>query len=461
MELENKKIIENVLTKLGYNSIHDYFIKQTRDKKVTYDAICREHRGQSILKQHNHSPQKLFEQIYPEYKWGLTHFQKPNTKKNDPTINREILLNVVKNFGFTSFEDYAHHARGVEMKNKIGYDEIMNECGGSGLLNNCNRSPIIVFKKWISEIMWTEFMFKNLPQRYFDDDQNKLTWLREFEVENNIKIPEDWYKINSQQIMQKDKGPTLYGKFKSTPILIMRFLYPEFDWKEWLILSGAPNNFWKKKENCLRYLLWLKDEIGFTQEEDWYKLTIRLLIDNNGSGLFDRYNNNLYNLISRIFDMRKWDKNNFTKHNTEKIYCEYLNSISKIQYENCYHLQGCVNLRKLYFDAGNDLLDDIHEVDGDQHFRNITHWKSTVEDIVERDVTKMLYALSNAKKIIRISQMDIYNDKINWKSIVKKIITELNINDIQVYFVSLNKNLYDLHIKTLMEKNPKIKYKIM
>jgi hypothetical protein len=458
MELE-KIIIQNVLIKLGYNSIHDYFTKNSRDKKVTYNAICRQHRGQSILKKYGHSPWKLFEQIYPEYEWGLTHFQKPNSKKNDPNSNRKILLNVLQKNGFSSFENYYDTSLNIE--NKIGYDEIMYEVGGSGVLSNCNRSPFNVFTKWVPEFTWSVYMFKNLPQRYFDNDENKRAWLREFEEENNIKTPEDWYEIKSSQIMIKDKGSTLYGKFKSTPILIMRFLYPKFDWKEWLIISGAPNNFWGKKENCLRYLLWLKDEVGFTEEEDWYKLTIRLLIDNNGSGLFDRYNNNLYNLISGIFDMRKWDKNNFTKHNTEKIYREYLNSISKVQYENCYHLQGCVNLRKLYFDAGNDLLDDIHEIDGEQHFRNITYWKSSVCNNVERDVTKMLYALSKGKKIIRISQMDIYKDKINWKSIVKEIISEINIHDTQIYFISFDKHLYDMHIECLLEKNLEIKYKII
>ena len=57
-----------------------------------------------------------------------------------------------------------------------------------------------------------------------------------------------------------------------------------------------------------------------------------------------------------------------------------------------------------------------------QHFENISYWNSNFKEIQERDKYKMKIANKNGYSIIRILQMDIYHNKINWKDeLINKI----------------------------------------
>ena len=369
-------------------------------------------------------------------------------------------MNIIIKCGYASFENYYNTC--LDEENKIGYSEIMNELGGSGILSNCERSPLIVFQTWVDEFIWNGYMFKNLPNNFYEDDEILKQWFCEFENEHNIKNPDDWYKISSYQIISKNKGNTIYGNyFGSSMINIMKYLYPTYNWLEWLIENGAPKGFWKEQKNCKKYLLWLGEILEFTNYDDWYNLSGRTIIDNHGSGLFDRYNNNIYNLISGIFnDKEDWDKNGFIRHTTEKIYGEYLNSISEIKYGR-YCIDNCINIRHLPFDFGNEQSRDIHEVDGEQHFYDNNYFNSKYRDVQKRDIKKILDALAINKKIIRICQIDVFLNRINWKEIIKNLLTTINDDDTHVYFVSLNQNLYKNHIELLLSQNPNVKYKII
>jgi len=57
------------------------------------------------------------------------------------------------------------------------------------------------------------------------------------------------------------------------------------------------------------------------------------------------------------------------------------------------------------------------EVDGDQHFRQISNWQSCEENI-ENDIRKMKVAIENGYSILRIYQPDIFGDKIEWKKCI-------------------------------------------
>jgi len=306
-------------------------------------------------------------------------------------------------------------------------------------------------------------MFKNLPQRFFENDEEVNLWLKEFELENNINCPEDWYNISSCQIISKNKGSSLYGKyFGSSMINIMKKLYPDFDWLEWLNENGVSNKYWQNKENIIKYMAWLKNILNYNDDDDWYNLTGRIVIQNKGGGMFDIYGNNIYNLICDVFPDKIWDKNMFIRNNTEKKYGKFINSLNaehQIILDAQYCINNCKNIRALKFDFGNDNRKDIHEVDGQQHFINVEKWKSEYVEIQERDVKKMIDAINAGKVIIRIYQMDIYYDKFKWREIIIRILDNLENDDTQVYFISKDCLLYNNHINLLLKNCPGIKYK--
>lgn len=59
----------------------------------------------------------------------------------------------------------------------------------------------------------------------------------------------------------------------------------------------------------------------------------------------------------------------------------------------------------------------IIEIDGDQHFRQVSNWESPLENL-EKDIQKMNKAIENGYSILRIYQPDIWFDKIEWKECI-------------------------------------------
>jgi very-short-patch-repair endonuclease len=85
----------------------------------------------------------------------------------------------------------------------------------------------------------------------------------------------------------------------------------------------------------------------------------------------------------------------------------------------------------------------IVEVDGPQHFRQVSNWGSPEENL-ENDLQKMKIALSKGISILRIYQPDIFSDKIDWK---RCIINNLYIRTTPtVTTVASDPEIYNNHI---------------
>lgn len=103
--------------------------------------------------------------------------------------------------------------------------------------------------------------------------------------------------------------------------------------------------------------------------------------------------------------------------------------------------------RYLPFDFCIPSLKIIIELDGNQHFRNIKYWKSSVENNTRRDVYKMKKANEHHYSIIRIVQEDVWMDLYDWKTDICKAIEACKYTQQNVY-CSRDENIYKLH-KTL------------
>jgi very-short-patch-repair endonuclease len=167
-------------------------------------------------------------------------------------------------------------------------------------------------------------------------------------------------------------------------------------------------------------------------------------------------------------------KNKHTKYlfdcpdcNTE--YCATLNSVSgghwcdctvnktetklydylKITYNNSViekqkKVDWCRNKQFLPFDFCLEQYKVIVEIDGNQHFKQISSWRSP-EETQKVDKFKMIQARDNGYSIIRILQTDVWSDKNNWKENLHEAIIKVkeNIgNPIIIYIGELYKTHY-------------------
>jgi len=80
----------------------------------------------------------------------------------------------------------------------------------------------------------------------------------------------------------------------------------------------------------------------------------------------------------------------------------------------------------------------IIELDGDQHFKQISNWTSP--DIqIEKDKYKIQCANNNGFSVIRLLQTDVLKDKFNWLLEINNAITKIN-NEKKIQNIFICKN---------------------
>ena len=84
----------------------------------------------------------------------------------------------------------------------------------------------------------------------------------------------------------------------------------------------------------------------------------------------------------------------------------------------------------------------IIELDGPQHFRQVSNWTSH-EFTQIRDVYKMNKCLEHGISMIRLAQLDVFQDKNNWKV---RLHEHLKLYDIPRIIALARNNEYDVFI---------------
>lgn len=131
------------------------------------------------------------------------------------------------------------------------------------------------------------------------------------------------------------------------------------------------------------------------------------------------------------------------RNKTERKLHEYLLKI----FPECilsFKQEWCKNVNHLPFDFYIPSLKIIIELDGAQHFKQISNWCSPLKNI-KRDIFKMEKALENGFRIIRLLQEDVWNNDEYWLDTHLKPLLIESI-DFQVCYISTKENLYEDHI---------------
>jgi len=118
--------------------------------------------------------------------------------------------------------------------------------------------------------------------------------------------------------------------------------------------------------------------------------------------------------------------------------------IQHYPYIKCqFKVEWCMKIKYLPFDFVLEEDKIIIELDGMQHFKQVSNWQSP-EDTHENDIYKMKCAKDNGYSVIRLLQTDVFYDICDWltklKENIEKIKTEKNIQNIYM----CNDNEYDI-----------------
>lgn len=156
----------------------------------------------------------------------------------------------------------------------------------------------------------------------------------------------------------------------------------------------------------------------------------------------------------------------FCVNKTETKVMEYLeNTYKDIKISSQFSPSWCFNEETnaycrydmvLHFPEKNIIL----EIDGRQHFQDVKHWNSSVEENRKQDIFKMLLASEHGYYIVRIFQEEIWDDAYSWRKVLTETINMCRKENIVCYISHKDKSLYDKHIedieKTFVLQNIKI-----
>jgi very-short-patch-repair endonuclease len=135
----------------------------------------------------------------------------------------------------------------------------------------------------------------------------------------------------------------------------------------------------------------------------------------------------------------------YCKNKTESKLYDYLKSI----YQNTVHqfkASWCKKKTHLPFDFCIPNHKIIIELDGGQHFKQISNWQSP-EDTQDNDKFKMNKANENGYKMIRLLQTDVFSDTYDWQNELTDNILQLIDNKYQNIFMCKNNEYEEFNKK--------------
>ena len=334
-----------------------------------------------------------------------------------------------KKLGYTTMEDWYKTIRKDIRKN-----------GGGGLLECCyNGSVTQLLKAVYPDYKWFIFKFKSCPNGHwnlYEHQKEYIEWLGE---ELGYTTMEDWYKITVNIIHSNYGGALINNQYKNLhQVELLKSMYPYYDWLEWKFCL-VPQGWWKDIEHKKKFMRVLKQTLGYTTMEDWYKINNKIIINNGGDWLTRYYSS--IELLSLVYPNYNWDKSKFNYNKTERIIKDFLlKNKSNFQFTNDKIDEYCPTWfeERYRYDFYIKLINGkeiIIECDGEQHYTEHFHHRDdwTLEKQEDRDIYKMQKALDNNCSIIRVHQEEVYNDTIDWKKELTDAINEIkNENDTSI-----------------------------
>jgi hypothetical protein len=219
--------------------------------------------------------------------------------------------------GFTSFNDW-YNITGEEINKK----------GGSGFFTTkiVKESPYILMSLVYDQYPWKPYKFKQAPQGYFKDINNRFTVFKDFcnDYLNQKEGFDDFdytnidhlYKLQLSHFECTEYYGVLRCYNESFIEMIKDFignkLIPEMELQEWKFRGQVPKNFWGgKAPNRETITRCFNDEIvkglNFDTKEKMYKLT-QPIISSTGlnTPLMNYFSGSPMKLLEFVFPDEKW-----------------------------------------------------------------------------------------------------------------------------------------------------------
>lgn len=219
------------------------------------------------------------------------------------------------------------------------------------------------------------------------------------------------------------------------------------------VSSGSWCGFCEKKKLCKNKDCYVCFNNSFASHEKviyWSKknkLTPRQVFKSSNKKFFFECNNK-HEINIALNDVSSGYWCALCKNKTEAKLNDWFKTNFEFEVKLQKKFDWCKNLdtnRYFPFDFYISSLKVIIELDGRQHFKQVSNW-NTPEHTMKRDVYKMKLALEHGITVIRLLQEDVFEDKNNWEELLKEHLREYE-NPEVIYLE--NGQEYEAHKETM------------
>jgi len=154
---------------------------------------------------------------------------------------------------------------------------------GHGFLKQFAGSPIAAVRDYLPTRDWKEWLFRQVSPGFWQSEPNRIRYMKWLGRRLKFRRPEDWYRV-TVRCYRENSGLGLLAIFTNSPARTVMSCFPDEDWKEWLF-NTVPAGFWNKRQNRLRYLKWLEEQIGISKPDEWYQVKQSDFFQRQGTGV--------------------------------------------------------------------------------------------------------------------------------------------------------------------------------
>ena len=307
--IENHKIYAKWLGEtLGYKNMDDWY-------QITKTLICDNYGGGLLVSKYKNSTKLFVMSVFPDVEWLPWKFDKTLRGYWNDIENHKIYANWLgETLGYKNMNDWYKITQ-----------RLINDNHGCGLLDKkYNSSPLMFLKGVFPDVEWLPWKFGSASNGYWDNIENHKIYAKWLGERFGYKNTDDWYKITKTLIHDNHGGGLLVNKYRDSPLRFLEGVFPDVEWLPWKFYMSS-HGTWDDIENHIKYAKWLGETLGYKNTDDWYQITQRLIVNNDGSGLLQsKYKGSPKLFVMSVYPEYNWDSCKFVK-NYSQGQIEWLN----------------------------------------------------------------------------------------------------------------------------------------
>jgi len=263
------------------------------------------HGGAALLRRHGQSAAQLLAAQYPEHAWQPWRFSRtPAHWWQSLEQQRRYLEWLALQLGYHTMEDWY----------KVRLADLEAHGGGGLVANLYGSSPYALLSTVFADrFTFLPWKFHVTPTRLWDDRSVQCAYLRWLlHLTGKRALAElRWRDFKS------NGGAPLLLRYDNDLTRLTLTLEPLLDQGHEVRASTEPlktpathtaANYWARLDHRRAFLSALAASLGFSveDEERWYGLTVKAIVERGGGGLLARFGNSLAALLADVFPERVW-----------------------------------------------------------------------------------------------------------------------------------------------------------